>query len=739
MRVALVTRGDLFPTDHGAAVKIVRTAEHLARETGEPCFIITDDADRYLCFSPQGGHEQRPFPPRWRAAAEWPPLPALRRVAPRLTERVGYPQDELFLYQPLFDPSWVARCLALVRTEQVDVLQAEFPGYALAAGVAARLARRVLGRPVQSSLVQHNVEWDRLAEFGHRTDRLRPIEQGLLRVVDNVIAVSADDRRRMVAAGAPPRRVHVVPHGVEFQRLRAARPAGIRQRYGIALDAPVLFFHGTLHYWPNTEAVRLLIDEVLPRLLPRWPTLRVLICGRSPPAGITHPAVIFAGSVPDLPEHISAADLCVCPVNAGGGTRMKLVEYMAAGKAIVSTSKGAEGIPYSAGEDIEIADGPVAFAEAVDGLLAAPARRARLGHAAQVFAAGHDWSAIARSTLAIYGAATGTTAPPAVDAAAVGVPRVAPGKPRTMLLLINRGCNLRCSFCDLWDRHEQLDVSARLPRLLDEAVQIGTKVLVITGGEPLLHPELFEAVRLARARGLSVNITTNGLLVERHWDELCAARPDSLSFSLDGLAETHDRLRGQGGAWGRTVRALDRALAEGFACSVYFTVNHDNLAELVSVWRLVRARGARFDFWPVNDAPELALRGPEDAAQFAAAIDEIGAAEPDVAGRRAYYLQGLAYHAGARSPMRCLGLIDQYGVKYTGELLPCCVWGADGLSVGNVFTEGLVALWNSEAAVKARAHMMAEGCTQGCYNHSLYEFQQSTGLPFALRSPEAVG
>lgn len=742
MRVALVTRGDLFPTDHGAAVKIVRTAEQLARVSGAPSFIITDDPDRYLRFDPAGGHAARPYPPRLRAAEEWPPLPALRRLSFRIAARVGYPEDELFLYQPLFDPTWLARCLGLVRAEGIDVLQAEFPGYALPAALAARLARRLLGRPVQSSLVQHNVEWDRLAEFGHPVERLRPIEQGLLHLVDHVIAVSADDRRRMVAAGAPADRVHVIPHGVELGAFVHAQPAGVRARYGLPLDAPLLFFHGTLHYWPNTEAVRLLVDELLPRLLPRWPALRVLICGRSPPEQLHHPAVTFTGSVDDLAAHVAAADLCICPVMSGGGTRMKLLEYMAAGKATVSTTKGAEGIPYVAGEHLEIADGPVAFAEAIDALLADPGRRSRLGRAARRFASAYDWPTIARSTLSLYGwtgEAPGPLGASAPDPAEAHLRRVAPGKPRTLLLLINRGCNLRCSFCDLWDNHEQMDVPGKLLPLLDEAVQIQTRVLVITGGEPFLHPDLFVAVAAAKARGLSVNITTNGLLVERRWDELLAARPDSLSFSLDGLGETHDRLRGQRGAFDRTLRALDRALGAGFACSVYFTVNHDNLSELLPVWRLARARGARFDFWPVNDAPDLALRGAADRAAFAQAIDEIGAADADVAGRRAYYLQGLDYHAGARQPVRCLGMVDQYGVKYSGELLPCCVWGAEGVVMGDVFKDGLAALWRSPEVQAFRAKMLADGCAEGCYNHSLYEFSQSTGLPFGLRAPVGAG
>ena len=70
LRIAILTRGDLFPTDHGAAVKIVRTAEALSR-LGDPCCVVTDDREAYLRFV-DGEPERVPYPERLRAAEEWP-------------------------------------------------------------------------------------------------------------------------------------------------------------------------------------------------------------------------------------------------------------------------------------------------------------------------------------------------------------------------------------------------------------------------------------------------------------------------------------------------------------------------------------------------------------------------------------------------------------------------------------------------------------------------------------------
>ncbi len=755
MRVCILTRGDLFPTQHGAAVKIVRTAQQLADADVTTC-IVTDDRDHYLRFSAQG-MERVPYPPRVRAAQEWPPLPRLGRLASRLCDAIGYAREEHFLYQPIFDPSWWLRAAAVGQLEDIDWFQAEFPGYGAPAWVASRsltLLRRARGqdRGVRASIVQHNVEWARLQEFGADVGRIRTVEQLLLALVDEVIAVSDDDRQRMVAAGTPRAKVTVVPHGVDVGTFARASGKGIRARHGLADDQPLLFFHGTLHYWPNTEAVRFIAEQLLPRLLPARPDLRILIAGQNPPTYYAHPAIVFTGAVDDLAQHIAAADLCLCPLFAGGGTRMKLLEYMAAGKAIVSTRKGAEGIAYRPGVHLELADDADAMAATVLALLDDPLRRRQLGDRARAFARRLDWAAVTRGYTDLYaGRGRGSDwyrrlldgPAPAPRPVVAGdrrdieahLPPRAPGKPLTLLLLINRGCNLRCSFCDLWQEHIHMPVQERVLPLLDDAAAIGTKTLVLTGGEPFLHPDLFTAVAHAKARGMAVNITTNGTRLDKRWQECIDSGVDSLSVSIDGLEQVHDHLRGQKGAWRKTMKALDRITTDGrMAASVYFTVTSDNVHQLVDVYEQVRARGARFDFWPVNDARDLYLRTPEQQDAWRRAVDHICSRDADIASRRAFYDGGLAYHAGQLDhvPLRCLGLVDQYGVTYDGQLLPCCVWGADGIAVGNVFDTPLRELWHSPAVQAARGQLWEEGCTAGCFNHSLYELQGSTGRDFRV-------
>ncbi len=747
--VAIVTRGDLVPTNHGAAVKIVRTAQYLSL-LGSRVLVVTDDRDHYLRFT-DGRMEQVPYGRRFRAAQEWPVLRRGAALAERLCDRAGYPREETFLYAPQFDLQWWSRVLYVGLREEVEVFQAEFPGYGLACWVAARLL------DARSSIVQHNVEFDRLMDvLGLGADEVRHIrelELFALRRVDEVIAVSQDDRARMVEAGIDAAKITVLPHGVDTLSYRRSR--GRLQRYSLGLDedTPILFFHGTLHYWPNTQAVRFIAEDLLPLLRPHLPGLRVLIAGMNPPTYYAHPAITFLGPVDDLPRAIDAADVCLCPVPSGGGTRMKLLEYFAAGKPCVSSTKGAEGIRYTAGLELAIADEPQAFADEVLRLLGDRAAREAMGRAARDFVDWYDWTPIAARYQALYrgqgrggdynlevqrGRAQGHRPESALALPGPGegldahLPPRELSKPLTLLLLINRGCNLRCSFCDLWDRPQELSLE-RCLSLLDEAVAIGTKTLVITGGEPFLHKDLFRVVRAARERGLGVNITTNGTLIEKRWDELANSGVDSLSVSLDGLEDVHEELRGQRGCHTRTWRGL-RALRAGseIGLSVYFVATNKNVHQLVQVYEQARELGARFDFWPVNEAPELALTSEEHQRLYREAVAHIAAQVPEIAARRLFDEEGLRYHSGTGGKVRCLGLVDQYGVTYEGDLLPCCVWEGDNLSVGNVFETPLSELWVSAEVQAAREGLYHEGCSAGCFNHSLYEFTRSTGESFRV-------
>lgn len=217
-----------------------------------------------------------------------------------------------------------------------------------------------------------------------RTWRLRRLEQALARSADAVIAVSEDEARVMHAL-APGGRVVVAPNGVDADAL-AVTPPG---------DA--LLFVGLLSYAPNRDAMEWFARDVLPLFGAGVPD--VLVAGREPGPALEalaqgHPRLRLLGFVPDLAPLYARAAVFVNPMRGGGGTRLKMLGAMAAGKAVVSTTIGAEGLALTPGRDVVVADTPEAFAAAVRALLNDRARAERLGRAARALVeARYRWEA----------------------------------------------------------------------------------------------------------------------------------------------------------------------------------------------------------------------------------------------------------------------------------------------------------------------------------------------------------
>lgn len=788
-RILIISRPDLLPTVHGAAVKIVRTAEALSR-LGATVFIASND--RLWFYEAQDGIlQRRRYPQALVSLTRIPPfldsrlealgIPSYWHGLDALLRTLGYPKDERFLYQPLVDPDFWLRILYLGFTHRIDVYQAEFPGYAMPALIAARL----LGG--QTALVEHNVEHKRLKETtslpADVLTRIRALESFCIRSVDHLIAVSNEDRALLLADGASPQRTVVIPHGVDLPAYQTVTGEGIRAHYRIPPDVPLLVFHGTLHYWPNTVAVRHLAEKLLPGLAQRGIRVKALVIGMNPPTYYAHPDMIFTDVVQDLPQHLKAADLAVVPLEDGGGTRLKILEYFAAGVPVVSTVKGAEGIPAQDGVTLALEPTIEGLVERTAWLLTHPQECRRLGEAGKAFVQAYDWDALCQRYLELYeGQPSRTDDPRGFTSAASSTPAtsstssvrssapvpaasrmhaelqtigssaitqaealpppiqkvsghvsggVHPTKPLTLIALINRGCNLRCGFCDLYEHPRYMSEPLGL-RIVQEAAELGVKTLVLTGGEPFLHPRLWRFIAEARRLGVGTNVTTNGTLIEKHMESILSSGVSSISVSLDGLEETHEALRKVKGCHASTLKGLTLLRAHKIPTSVYFVVTGQNIHELVPVYRLAKSLDCRFDFWPVNDAHDLYLVTPEHRSAYMKALEELSTLEPEVAKRFDYYRAGLEYHAGWDKRVRCLGLIEQAGVNLEGELVPCCVWDNRELAVGSLEQSSLSALWYGEEARKRREQIWSVGCHNRCFNHSLYEFQLSTGQSFVV-------
>ncbi|MGD9264465.1 MAG: glycosyltransferase family 4 protein [Lysobacterales bacterium] len=391
--ILVVTRRDLFPTDHGAAVKIVETAKALSRH-GRKVGVVSDDRSGWWLF--ENGEKTRCRLPFWLRLLHLPaPLARLLHMSKDI------PASNAFLYLPLSDGSFFWHCLYAGKQLNPGILQAEFPAYASPCIEASKIL------DADVVLVEHNVEYERLkAQVSDLTDaqfaNLRAIEVDLCNRSDAVVCVSDNDRSRLLNAGVQPALLHTIPHGYDPGPYELPAHDGLRQEFGLDDDAVLIAFHGTFSYPPNRDALHVFADVLLPQLAGANRPYHVIAIGRNPPARRLHPNIHCTGSVDEVGPWLKACDLAVIPLREGGGTRMKIIDCFAAGLPVISTSKGIEGIPVVNGQEALICDDWLRMTNEIIDLADSVEKREQLAAAAREFAAGLDWFSIAGRYLELF-------------------------------------------------------------------------------------------------------------------------------------------------------------------------------------------------------------------------------------------------------------------------------------------------------------------------------------------------
>lgn len=207
-----------------------------------------------------------------------------------------------------------------------------------------------------------------------------------------VSQVEADYLRRAAPEGAP---LCIVPNGVDV--------AAYNGDFG-SPEADTLIYPGAMTYRANYDAAAWFSGSILPLIVARRPNVRFKITGSTNGVDLSAfpqtPQVHFTGYLDDIRPEIARSWVCVVPLRQGGGTRLKILEAMALGTPVVSTSKGAEGLEVTPGHDILIADEPEAFAQAVLRLLENPSLRVSLAEAGRrLVQSRYDWQKVGDALL----------------------------------------------------------------------------------------------------------------------------------------------------------------------------------------------------------------------------------------------------------------------------------------------------------------------------------------------------
>lgn len=217
---------------------------------------------------------------------------------------------------------------------------------------------------------------EHLAEAG----RTAAWEASVWAAADGCAAVTEEDAEA-IGAAAPDVSVVVVPDGADLSATGRAEPA---ER---PAGRPVLAYVGNFAYAPNVDAVRHLVGDVLPAVRAAGHDPAVWLVGNAPGPEVTalagDPAVTVTGGVPEVGPYLAAADLVVVPLRVGGGVKVKVLEALAAGRAVVTTPVGAQGLrPAVASGALAVGRDAAGLAAHVTALLEDPRRRRAMERAA---------------------------------------------------------------------------------------------------------------------------------------------------------------------------------------------------------------------------------------------------------------------------------------------------------------------------------------------------------------------
>lgn len=379
MKILFVHKQVLFPRDTGGKIRVLNVLQHLAKR--HPVTYVCNlrpGEDQSVSKMRELGLRVEPVP--YQTLSRHGSLRFLTSAALNVFSK------RPFSVERNFDPALRARVAAELQAEDYDVLICD----------TVQMFRHTMGLKAKVNILfQHNVEaqiLQRHAEVGPslmrrlymRTDwlKMQRFERDCGPHFDAVIAVSELDRV-LFKKNYGWEHVDVIDTAVDTDFFQNSEGNEIPDR---------VVFVGSMDWLPNQDGVKFFVRDVWPQIRSARPNATFQIVGRNPPPSVAAltavPGVEVVGGVPDVRPFISSAAVFVVPLLVGGGTRLKIYEAMAMGRAVVSTTIGAEGLPLTPGRHFLQEDAPEKIAAAVIQLLKNPQLRNEIGEAADSFVRG---------------------------------------------------------------------------------------------------------------------------------------------------------------------------------------------------------------------------------------------------------------------------------------------------------------------------------------------------------------
>jgi polysaccharide biosynthesis protein PslH len=310
-------------------------------------------------------------------------------------------------------PEAAGRLADLLRSHQFDTIQVE--GVPLMRYLP--IIQNALGSPAVV-IDWHNIESELMWRYAETTGNwakkiaakrtAKLIEDAEDRLLDTcaIHTVTSERERQKLLAIRPSANIQVVPNGVDTSFFKAEKMAESCQQVGQRESKQTILFVGSMDYHANIDAAIWFAHTAWPEIAFNHPGLQFTIVGRNPPANVRALAsdrIHVTGTVDDVRPFYASAMATVVPIRAGGGTRLKILESMAAEVPVVSTHLGAEGLDVEHDVHILLADSGPEIAASVHRIASSAEVRSRLSRAARALVCGtYDWSVIGKQLHRIH-------------------------------------------------------------------------------------------------------------------------------------------------------------------------------------------------------------------------------------------------------------------------------------------------------------------------------------------------
>jgi len=389
MKILWVKAGGLVPPDTGGKIRSYNILRELARHNS------------VTFFSFHAAHQNDAHPGLENTFERVVSVPLSLPVSKIRADMLDY-VIRLLSFQPYLITKYCRsevrhKLRALLQQETYDVIVCDFVSQACVIPWDSPIPKVLFTHNVEAVIWRRHYEvatnpvWKAISWWEWR--KMEAAERRYLRLADRVLTVSETDRDAF-ATFLDPQKITVIPTGVDVEYFQPMPMEEVPDS---------LVFTGSMDWLPNEDAIIYFVESILPLIKQQHPRVSLEVVGRNPSRKLqslveTETSVRLTGWVEDIRPFLARGSVCIVPLRIGGGTRLKIFEAMSMGKAVVSTSVGAEGLPVQTGENILLADASNDFASSVITLLRDSNQRRRLETAARILVhENYSWPKVAET------------------------------------------------------------------------------------------------------------------------------------------------------------------------------------------------------------------------------------------------------------------------------------------------------------------------------------------------------